>query len=226
MTTTTATLPADDAARFELIRTRLYTPVLGDVLDALGRCHQFLPPGIVALRSDLVVVGRAMPVLVAPVYGPQARPFGKLTEALDQLASGEVYVAQGAGVPAAAWGEILTATARMRGATGAVIDGFHRDTPQILAQDWPVYSRGGYAQDSSVRSAILDYRVPIEIATTAVRPGDLIVGDRDGVLVIPREVEDEVLERALTKAGAENVVLNAILDGMSSTDAFTRYGVL
>jgi regulator of RNase E activity RraA len=114
----------------------------------------------------------------------------------------------------------------MRGASGAVIDGFHRDTPQILSQDWPVFSSGSYAQDSGVRSVVLDYRVPIEIGGVSIQTGDLIVGDRDGVLVIPQAVELEVIERALEKAKAENIVRKAIEGGMSSTDAFEQFGIL
>jgi regulator of RNase E activity RraA len=219
-------LPAEDAARFDLIKQRLYTPVIGDVLDGLGRRHQFLPPGIVPLRAHMVIVGRAMPVIVSPIFAPRPKPFGRLTEALDQLEPGEVYLAPGGGIPAAAWGEILTSTARIRGAVGAVIDGYHRDTPKILTQDWPVFSRGAYAQDSAVRSVVADFRVPVEVGAVTVEPGDLVVGDRDGVVVIPAAIEDEVLQRALVKAGTENLVLAAIQDGLSSTEAFARYGVL
>lgn len=219
-------LPAGDAERFELVASRLYTPVLGDILDALGRTHQLLPPEISPLQPHMVVVGRAMPVLVTAVYGPQARPFGLLTEALDQLSQGEVYVAHGGGVPCAAWGEILTATAKIRGAAGAVVHGYHRDTPKVLAQAWPVFSHGAYAQDSSVRSAVVSYRVPIEIGGVSIQPGELVIGDVDGVVIIPRELEDEVLGRALEKASAENVVLDAIRRGLSSTAAFEQYGVL
>lgn len=219
-------IPDDDAERFALIRELLYTPVLGDVLDSLGHTHQFLPPGVVGLRSHMTIVGRAMPVVVRPVWGPQAKPFGLMTEALDQLDPGEVYVAPGAGIPAAAWGEIMTATARTRGAVGAVIDGYHRDTPNVLSQDWPVFSRGAYAQDSSVRSAVADYRVPVEIGGVTIKPGDLLFADVDGVLIVPADVEEEAVRRAVEKASTEKVVLNAILDGMSSTEAFARYGVL
>lgn len=219
-------LPAEDAQRFALVRRLLHTPVIGDVLDVLGRRHQFLPPAIRPMTVEMTVVGRAMPVLVAAVFGPQPRPFGRLTEALDQLEPGEVYVAPGAGIPAAAWGEILTATARRRGAVGAVIDGYHRDSARVLAQEWPVFSHGAYAQDSSVRSSVVDLRVPVEIGGVTVRPGDLVVGDRDGVLVVPADVEDEALERALAKAATENAVLRAIAGGMSSTEAFATYGVL
>jgi 4-hydroxy-4-methyl-2-oxoglutarate aldolase len=120
----------------------------------------------------------------------------------------------------------MTATARVRGAAGAVLDGFHRDTVRVLEQDWPVFSRGRFAQDAGVRATVLDYRVPAEIGGVLVRPGDLVLGDLDGVVVVPAEIEDEVLERALTKATAENLVRQAIENGMSSTDAFATYGVL
>jgi len=173
-----------------------------------------------------VLVGRAMPVLITDVFEAQRSPFGRLTEALDQLEPGEVYLARNGRAQCAAWGEILTATARARGAAGAVIDGFHRDTIRVLEQDWPVFSRGSFAQDAGIRTSVVDYRVPLEIDGVLVSPSDLIFGDIDGVVVVPRAVEDEVLELALTKAAAENVVRQAIEDGMSSTDAFATYGVL
>jgi regulator of RNase E activity RraA len=215
-----------ETVTFELIARNLYTPVIGDILDNLGFFHQFLPVEIKPIAPQMTVVGRAMPVIVGDVFGAQRKPFGRLTEALDQLQPGEIYLAKSGRAQCAAWGEILTATAKMRGASGAVIDGFHRDTPQILSQDWPVFSSGSYAQDSGVRSVVLDYRVPIEIGGVSIQAGDLIVGDRDGVLVIPQAVELEVIERALEKAKAENIVRKAIEGGMSSTDAFEQFGIL
>ncbi|OJU62592.1 MAG: dimethylmenaquinone methyltransferase [Microbacterium sp. 70-38] len=208
------------------MRSELYTPVVGDILDALGYRRQFLPPGIRAIREGMRVVGRAMTVLLTDVTGPQPRPFGRLTEALDQLEAGEVYLAQNATMPSAAWGEILTATARQRGAVGAVVDGYHRDTPKVLEQDFPVFSLGAYAQDSAVRSSVVDFRCRIRIGDVEIESGDIVFGDVDGVLIIPSAVEDEVIERALTKARTENVVRDAIERGMSSTEAFRVYGVL
>lgn len=226
MTENSITLPSTDTERFALIKQYLYTPVVGDCLDLLDRPHQFLPPEIHAIVPLMKVVGRAMPVLIADVFGAQKKPFGLLTEALDQLEVGEVYLARNGETPTAGWGEILTATARTRGAAGAVIDGYHRDTPQILAQDWPVFSRGCYAQDAQVRKSVIDFRVPIEVGQVSISPGDLVFGDMDGVLVIPRNIEDEVLERALRKASGENEVRKAIESGMSATDAFNHFGIL
>lgn len=219
-------LPATDSEKFALIRDRLYTPVVGDSLDALGYYHQFLPPQIHGITQEARLVGRAMPVLIADVFGPQPEPFGRLTEALDQLEPGEIYLARNGERPTSAWGEVLTATAKARGAGGAVIDGYHRDTPQILEQDWPVFSWGRYAQDAEVRKVVTDYRCPIEIGQVVINPGDLVFGDCDGVLVVPRTIEDEVLERALIKSAGENKVRAAIEAGMSSTDAFREFGVL
>jgi 4-hydroxy-4-methyl-2-oxoglutarate aldolase len=156
----------DDNELFNLLRSILYTPVVGDVLDSLGCYHQFLPLAVRPLREHMVVGGRAMPVLIADVYGPQQEPFGKLTQALDQIAAGEVYVATGT-LRWASWGEILTAAARTRGGAGDVIDGFHRDTPKVIEQNWPVFSRGALAQDARVRSQVIDYRCPLEKARDA-----------------------------------------------------------
>lgn len=216
----------DDAQRLALVRDRLNTAVIGDILDVLGLFHQFLPQPIQPVRESLRLAGRAMPVLLRDVYGPQAQPFGRLTEALDQLQAGEVYVAAPTRARCAAWGELLTATAKTRGAVGAVIDGFHRDSLRVHEQDWPVFSRGRYAQDAGVRTSVVDFRVPIEIGGVSVRPGELIVGDLDGVVVVPAAVEDEVIERALQKVSTESVVRTAIESGMTSTAAWHRYGVL
>ena len=121
------------------------------------------------------------------VYGPQQKPFGKLTDALDQLMSGEVYIASGGAMNCAYWGEVLTATAKKRGAVGAIIDGFHRDTPQVNEQNWPVFSQGRFAQDSGVRSVVRAYRCNIDIGGVWISPGDILFGDMDGVLVIPKK---------------------------------------
>lgn len=217
---------SNDAELTALMKDVLYTPVVGDILDDLGFTHQFLPQPIQPMRESMKLAGRAMPVLMIDVHGKQKQPFGKLTEALDQLEPGEIYLASGGEMRCAYWGEILTATAKKRGAVGAVINGFHRDTPRVLEQDWPVFSRGRFAQDSGVRTQVVDYRCPIEVGGVAVSPGDLVFGDLDGMLVIPKQVEVEAIRRALEKARGEKHVRKEIEAGMSSTEAFRKYGIL
>ena len=153
-------------------------------------------------------------------------PEDRKQRALDQLKENEIYIAAGGTKRCAYWGELLTAAARTRKASGAVVNGWHRDTPQVLSQNWPVFSCGCYAQDSSVRTQVVDFRCDIEIGQVRIHDGDLIFGDVDGVLVIPREAADEVLIKALKKAAGEKTVRKAIEDGMSATDAFAKFGIL
>lgn len=206
----------------EVIKKELYTPVVGDILDQMGLYHQFLPQAVRPLRDDMKLAGYAMTVLMIDVFGQQKKPFGYLTEALDDLQEDEIYVAAGGTMRCAYWGELLTATAKKRGAAGAVVNGWHRDTPQVLDQNWPVFSRGCYAQDSSVRTQVVDYRCRIEIEGVTVMSGDLIFGDVDGVLVIPAEHIEYVIE----KARGEKNVRKAIEKGMSATEAFATFGIL
>jgi regulator of RNase E activity RraA len=211
---------------FQLMKEKLYTPVVGDILDGLGYYHQFLPADIRPLKPEMKLAGKAMTVLMIDVFGVQKKPFGLLTEALDQLQEDEIYLATGGTRRCAYWGELLTATARVRGAAGAVVNGWHRDTPQVLAQNWPVFSCGCYAQDSSVRTQVVDFRCPIEIGQVTIHDGDLVFGDVDGVLIIPKDVADEVLEKALEKAAGEKKVRKAIEEGMTATKAFEVFGIL
>lgn len=230
----------NDEELFALIKEKLYTPVVGDILDQMGYCHQFLPAYIKPLESlvpsdayidrteedhRLKLVGYACTVLENDVFGPPKKPFGLLTEALDQLRPNEIFVATGAH-NSALWGELLTATAKKRGAIGAVLDGYSRDTSQVLSQNFPVFCSATWAQDSSVRTYVCDFRCTIEIGQVTIHDGDLIFGDIDGVLVIPKEIMHEVLEKALIKASGEKKVRNAIENGMSATEAFATFGIL
>lgn len=215
-----------DSELFALMKRELYTPVVGDILDTLGYAHQFLPQAIQPIREDFRLAGRAMPALMIDVYGPQKKPFGLLTEALDQMGENEVYLASGGEMRCAYWGELLTVAARTRGAAGAVINGWHRDTPQVLSQNWPVFSRGRYAQDSSIRTQVVDYRCSIEVGGVRVLPGDVLFGDLDGVLTVPCTLVEEVVMRALEKVRGEKKVRKVIENGMSATDAFAKFGIL
>mgnify|MGYP000964965283 CR=1 FL=1 len=207
----------DDKELFGLMKEKLYTPVVGDILDTMGYNHQFLPPEIMPLKDDMKLAGRACTILEHNVYEAQKKPFGLLTEALDQLKEDEIYIATGAG-NSALWGELLTATARARGAVGAVLE--------VLAQNFPVFARVRWAQDSSIRTNVVDFRCAIEIGQVTIHDGDIVFGDMDGVLIIPKEIATECIEKALEKAAGEKKVRAAIEGGMSATDAFKKFEIL
>ena len=107
-----------------------------------------------------------------------------------------------------------------------MLDGYDRDTPEVLASGLPVFSMGGYAQDQGARGKVVDWRVPLELGGVRVQPGDIVFGDMDGVLVIPKAAEEEAIQRALEKVSAENTVRLAIERGMSTQEAFRTYGVM
>lgn len=226
---------ASDQEMFDLIRKDLFTAVVGDVLDVMGHRRQFLPAGIAPLQPDMKVVGRAMPVLEADVFsdgspdanGPLAnKPFGIMMEALDSLAENEIYIASGSSFRYALWGGLMSTRAQKLKAAGAILDGYVRDSWEIEKLGFPVFSRGVYAQDQGPRGKVIDYRCPIEIEGIRIEPGDLIFGDREGVLVIPKAVEAEAISLALEKVSTENKVATAIRNGMSACDAFKAFGVM
>jgi regulator of RNase E activity RraA len=224
-----------DEELFALVRRELFPAVVGDVMDKMGLLHQFLPPAIQPLRDDMVVAGRAMPVLEADVFadvgGGQGdatmqRPFGLMFHALDDLQPNEIYVCTGASPRYALWGELMSTRAMRLGAAGAVVDGYSRDSAGILQLGFPTFSYGGYAQDQGPRGKVIDFRVPLEIGGVRVNPGDILFGDRDGVCVIPRQAEEEALRRALEKVRGEHLVRQALEAGESASDAFARFGIM
>ena len=230
-----APLWRSDAELFEIARKELFTALVGDVLDKMGYLHQFLPQKVKPLTPQMVVVGRAMPVLEADVFAERLpethlpvmdKPFGLMFEALDSLQPGEVYICAGASPKYALWGGLMSTRARHLGAAGAVVDGFHRDTPEILRLDFPTFSCGSYAQDQGPRGKVLDYRLPIEFGGVLVRPGDVVFGDLDGVIIVPREAEEEAFHRAIEKARGEKLVKQALEAGMSTVDAFAKYKIM
>ncbi len=226
---------SDDEGLFSLARRELFTAVVGDIMDKLGFLHQFLPPRIRPLRADMVVIGRAMTVLEADVYTESAssaggvamaQSFGLMFEALDDLKRDEVYVCAGASPRYALWGELMSTRAIKLGAAGAVVDGYLRDTRGILAQNFPAFSHGAYAQDQGPRGKVIDFRAPIEMEGVRVNTGDIVFGDVDGVLVVPREAEEEIFMGAIEKARGEKLVRQAIEQGMSASEAFKKFGIM
>ena len=204
-------------------------------MDKLGFVHQFLPPKIGPLRADMVVIGRAMTVLEADVFEENiisdknpvmAKSFGLMLEALDDLKKNEVYVCSGASPRYALWGELMSTRAMQLGAAGAVVDGYLRDTHGIMAMNFPAFAHGSYAQDQGPRGKVIDFRGPLEIDGVRINSGDIVFGDVDGVLVVPREAEKDIFMKAIEKARGEKLVQEAIENGMSAAAAFKKFGIM
>jgi regulator of RNase E activity RraA len=223
-----------DAELFALARQELFTAVVGDVMDKMGIQHQFLPPQIRPLHREMVVIGPALTVLSADVpTTSQAghnevlrKRFGLMLEALDDLKAFEVYLVSGASANYALWGELMSTRAKQLGASGAVINGYSRDTRGILACAFPTFSWGPYAQDQAPRGTVIDFRVSLNIEGTRIEPGDIVFGDVDGVCIIPALAREDVFRQALEKVRSENQVRSALRAGMPAVEAFKQYGIL
>lgn len=225
----------NDSELFALCRKDLFAAVIGDIMDMMGYTKQFLPPEIEPLRDDMVVVGRAMTVLEMDDTGGDqpnrqsptlGRPFGLMLEALDDLKENDVYLCSGSSPDYALWGELMSTRAKILGANGAVVNGYSRDTHGILKLDFPTFSYGRYAQDQRPRGKVVDFRCQIQVGNVTVNDGDIVFGDLDGVCVIPRAIEEEVIIRSLEKATGEKTVQRAIEGGMSARESWDTYGIM
>ncbi len=218
-----------DAHYLSEIRERLYTAVLSDVLDELGFRHQAMPPSIRPLDDSLVLAGFARTGSYREVYRvvPDENPYELEMALIDDLRPDDV-AAFGCGGSSriAPWGELLTTASRARGAVGCVTDGFVRDVRQIRSLRFPVFHGGIAPLDSKGRGMVAEIDVPIHCAGVAVAPGDLIVGDVDGLVVVPRAVEAQAVARAFEKVSSEDRTREELAAGAKLKDVFAKYRVL
>jgi 4-hydroxy-4-methyl-2-oxoglutarate aldolase len=208
----------------------LNAAVLSDVLDGLGLMRQAMRPFMRPLDDNLQLIGRARTGLYMPVYEHRAgeNPYEVEIALVDDLKPNDVVVlaCNGPTQRIAPWGELLSTASQMRGAAGCVTDGLVRDVKQIRTMKFPVFHGGIGPLDTKGRARMAERDVPVECAGVAVRPGDIVFGDVDGIVLIPREHEAEVIARALEKVSGENQSRDALRRGELLGDVFKRLGIL
>jgi 4-hydroxy-4-methyl-2-oxoglutarate aldolase len=220
----------DDIA--ELVRDsreRLNSAAISDALDTFGYHHQVLAPGIRAVDPSLVLCGLARVGLYMPIYhdDEHVNVYEHEIALVDSLKADEVAVVVCHGLTRISpWGELLSTRASYLGAAGVLTDGSVRDTRLIREMKFPVYCAATNPMDTKYRGKLMLYDVPGEIAGVRVVSGDLVFGDVDGIVIVPRAVLTEVLDKALAKVSAENVVRNEIRAGGTLVDIFARHGIL
>ena len=212
---------------YDLIEEKLYTAILADVMDSLGYRNQVMRYDIRPIYHDAKVVGRAATMLGVEAYTIPAEPYALELALLDDLKQGEVVVCAIQGARrSSVWGELLSTHTRAKGGRGAIMDGLTRDAWGIVAMKFPVFSTGLTPADSKGRCEIISIRQPIEVGGVLVNDGDLVVGDQDGCLAVPKAIEDQVMERAFEKVSAENKIRDELARGASIRQLFKDYGVL
>lgn len=217
----------NDTVSLPHIREHLTSAVVADILDAMGYRSQCLGAGLGALQSDGSLVGWAFPVSIERVSEVPRDPFRGLLSAVDAIGIDEVFVTStDRATDVAVWGEMLSSVCQARGAAGVVTDGLIRDARSVRALGFQTFCAGTIPYDSKGRIEVTAHRVPCTIDGVRIDPGDLIVGDADGVVVVPRILVGDVIPDAITKHRLEHQFKAAVTTGMSAGEAFRRFGVL
>jgi 4-hydroxy-4-methyl-2-oxoglutarate aldolase len=198
---------------------RFSSATVSDALDRLGRPGSML--GLAPLFDGAKLCGPAFTVR----YVTAGSPPGTVGDYLDDVPPGSVVVLDNGGrVDCTVWGDILTAMASDRGVGGTVIDGVCRDVHRALSTGYPIYSRGRFMRTGKDRVEVSDVNRPVTVGGVHVRPGDLLLGDADGVLAVPAELAGQVLEICTVVEERESAILADVLAGSSLADARARHG--
>lgn len=217
------------SADLSAIRADLFVSVISDCLDTVGVMKQALPSHIRPLDEGLLMAGRARTASFMEVWRAETgvNPYELEIELVDSLKPGEIPVfACSNPARIAPWGELLSTAARARGAAGVLTDGGVRDVKAIRAMGFPVFHGAIAPLDTRGRGRVVALDVPIECAGVPAHSGDLVVGDADGVVIVPRAVEARVLELAFEKVRGERKTLADLRRGDLLKDVFARYGIL
>ena len=211
----------------DTLEEKLYTAVICDALDSLGYTRQAPRLPFQACTGIERLAGRCKTTLWVDMYHEDPHPYELELQAVDSCRPGDVFVAAASGsVRSGIWGELLSTAARNAGCVGAIIHGAVRDIQQMTQMQFPVFATARCMYDSLHRQRVIDVDIPVEIDGVRFHPGDLVFADADGIVVIPQEVEQEVIEKSLIKVEAENVTRTEIRNGMKATEAYQKYGVL
>ena len=207
---------------------RLSTAILSDSLDVLGLRNQVLEQRLAPVVPGSRSLGRATTVQFSPSLIDQPDdPYRDAIDYIDSVRSGQVVViATDQSNDSAFWGELFSAAALGAGAVGVITDGNLRDTDKIALLGFPAFSRSRRPIDYRARMAIVGIDVPVMVCGVRIAPGDLVMADDDGVVVVPVEREAEVLRLARERTSRESTVLDELLSGQSLRAVWDRHRVL
>lgn len=220
-----------DEEIFDFVRENLYVAAVCDVLDGLGFRQQAMHHRLRPLLPDKKrcgFVGRARTVRwMETDYVDDDNPYGLEIEAVDSLKPGDVIVhSTDSGHTNAPWGELMSTVAKRNGAVGCVCDSQIRDCTKIIDMGFPVYYAGIRPLDSKGRGRVMAYDVPIRCGEVLVKAQSLIFADFDGIVVVPKEVEKDMLCLAHEKVSKESMSRKELLAGKTLREVYEKYGVL
>ncbi len=220
-------MPLNTFMNFEELKNQLYVAVISDVLDQMGYTHQATRIAITPYTGINKIMGRCKTTLWADMYHTDSNPYELELKAVDSCQPDDVLIAAAGGSERSGiWGELLSTAARNSGCVGVIVHGAVRDIAKMREMAFPVFATARNPYDSQNRQRVVDIDVPVEIDGVRFSPGDVVMADEDGIVVIPKAIEEEVIKAALAKVSAENITRDEIKNGMKATEAYLKYGVL
>jgi 4-hydroxy-4-methyl-2-oxoglutarate aldolase len=199
---------------------------VSDILHSRGIHNHVMRTEIQALRPGVRLAGIARTLSSRPLTKAReaGREYELLFGAIDGLSAGEILVTDE--MSCCVWGELCSEAAMRRGGNGAMIDGYTRDSADIVKTGFPIFCRGRHMSDLLYHRTITALNEPVVCGVVAVHPGDLILGAENGALAVPAAVIEEVVTEAYDKSLKENAVRAALREGMSAGEAYRRFGVM
>lgn len=213
--------------RIEELKGKLYSGIICDVLDKKGYRNQALSNAIRGLNDNTTIFGPAFTSIGTEVYSMPADPLTAQCKVVDQLGENEIYVLATRGhYNCAVFGELFATAVRGRKGAGVLLDGFARDMKALNEMDFPLFYRGKNPKTSKGRCEINECQIPVTIDGVTINPGDYIFGDIDGVVIIPRDVVEDVLDSAMKTIEQENEVRDRLINGSSLAQAYKDIGAI
>ena len=221
----------NDQELFDFITRNLYVAAVCDILDELGYRNQAMHQRLRPLLPDpenCGFIGHARTFRwMETDYIIEEDPYGLEIEVMDSLKSGDVAVhSTDYGGTNAPWGELMSTIAKRNGVAGCVCDSQIRDCVKIMKMKFPVYYTGIRPLDSKGRAKVQAYDVPVRCGDVLVNPGDIVYADFDGIVVVPKAVEQDVFQKAKEKVNSENLSRNELLSGKSLREVYDKYKAL
>ena len=215
------------ALNSEMIKEKLYSGIISDVLDGMGYRNQALAGGISPLTDDTVIFGPAFTSIGTTVDSMPENPLVAQCKVVDQLGEDEIYVLVTRGdYNCAVFGELFATAVNARKGAGVLLDGYARDVKALKEMKFPLFYKGRDVRTSKGRCEINECQIPVILDGVTIRPGDYIFGDIDGVIVIPKEVAEEVIRQAAETVEKENEVRTRLLNGSTLQKAYEEIGAI
>ena len=213
---------------FDYLEKHSYAAVYSDIMDEMGFRTQVVSPNarIKPIKDNYVAMGRAVTLLNSP-DGNENNPYDLVIKCIDSMSSETILVTTGTEpLETGIMGELTATALRVNGCRGAVVNGYTRDARKIMEMNFPTFAWGTSPIDTTGRVRVIETNIPITIGGVSIHPGNMVFADLDGIIVIPKEIESEVIKKVIERIGTENTVRNELADGKKMADVWKRHGVL